>query len=80
VNVQEQADLLRGFDSLPDSARVRAPVVQALYGGISPATLWRKAKAGDAIPAPEKTVGGTTWGVGALRAALNRNSDSAKSA
>ncbi len=60
---------LTGFDSLPDSARVRLPVVCALFG-ISPATCWRRVKAG-LMPAPHKQGGTTFWIVGDVRKALN---------
>ena len=56
---------LRGFDSLPDAANVRLPVVAAL-NGIAPITVWRWSKAGT-LPAPLKLGGATVWNVGALR-------------
>lgn len=56
------------FQSLPDDARTKLPVVCTLFG-ISPATAWRKVKSG-AIPAPHKWGGGTFWRVAELRAAL----------
>lgn len=63
-------EALKNFDSLPDSANVRAPVVTALFG-ISAATLWRKAKDGK-LPAPRRiTDRVTVWNVGELRASLN---------
>lgn len=43
---------LRDFDSLPDLAFVRLPVVQALFA-CSRATVWRRVKSGR-IPAPVK--------------------------
>lgn len=62
-------DALRNFDSLPDSANVRLPVVKALTG-FSDATIWRKAKRGD-LPAPRKLSERiTAWNVGELRKAL----------
>ena len=61
---------LEHFDSLPDSAHVRLPIVRALYGA-SASTIWRNAKAG-AIPEPRKlTPAISAWNVGELRAALN---------
>lgn len=61
-------DALRNFDSLPDSAEVRQPIVEALFG-ISAATVWRWSKCGR-LPAPRKRGPRvTTWSVGALRAA-----------
>jgi len=60
---------LRNFDSLPDSANVRQPVVEALYG-CSPATVWRMVKRGT-MPAPRKlSERVTAWNVGQLRKAL----------
>jgi predicted DNA-binding transcriptional regulator AlpA len=57
---------LANFDSLPDSAHVRAPVVAALRG-CSINTVWRQAKAGD-IPKPVKlSPGVSAWNVGSLR-------------
>jgi len=59
---------LSGFDALPDSAHVRAPVV-ADWKGISVPTVWRWAKSG-LLPAPVK-IGPrvTAWNVGQLRRA-----------
>lgn len=60
---------LANFDSLPDSAHVRAPVVAALRG-CSVGTVWRQAKAGE-IPKPIKlSPGVSAWNVGALRRCL----------
>lgn len=54
------------FDSLPDSAHVRLPVILSLFA-CSRATVWRHVKAG-LIPAPVKfSERITTWNVGALR-------------
>jgi predicted DNA-binding transcriptional regulator AlpA len=65
-------DVLKNFDSLPDSARVRKPVVLALTG-YSDATLYRRIAAGLA-PAPHKeTPRLATWSVGELRRALQLN-------
>lgn len=62
-------DALRNFDSLPDSANVRQPVVQALVG-CSAATVWRMVKRG-ALPKPRKLSERlTAWNVGELRKAL----------
>lgn len=69
INV-EVPEALRNFDTLPDSANVRLPVVQVLYGGCSHATVWRNVKSGR-IPAPRKlTARVTAWNVGELRRAL----------
>lgn len=60
---------LKNFDTLPDTANVRQPVVEALFA-CSSATIWRWAKAG-IIPAPRKIAPRVTvWNVGELRAAL----------
>lgn len=57
---------LAKFDELPNSARVRAPVVAALHG-VSLATVWRWTKSG-LLPAPTKDgPNTTTWAVGDLR-------------
>lgn len=62
-------DALKNFDSLPDSANVRQPVVQALYG-CSSATVWRNVRKG-LIPTPRKlSERVTAWNVGDLRRAL----------
>ena len=62
-------DTLRLFDSLPDSANVRQPVVEALFA-CSPATVWRSVKAGR-IPAPwHPSPRIACWNVGMLRRAL----------
>ena len=63
-------DALRLFDELPDSAYVRQPVVEALFG-CSHATVWRRVKDGG-IPSPRKLSERITgWNVGALRQALS---------
>ncbi len=59
---------LQNFDHLPNSARVRLPVLTGIYG-CSPATIWRRVKTG-LIPAPHKEGGTTFWIVGELRMAL----------
>lgn len=61
---------LKNFDSLPDSANVRQPVVQALFA-CSHATVWRMVKRGT-LPAPKKLSDNVTaWSVGDLRKALS---------
>ena len=63
-------DALRNFDTLPEAAYVRLPVVAALFA-CSPATVWRRTNAGT-LPAPRKlSEGVTAWNVGELRKALN---------
>lgn len=60
---------LAQFDSLPDSAHVRLPIVAAL-NGISAPTVWRWVKTGR-LPQPSKLGPNTTgWRVGDLRRAL----------
>ena len=62
-------DALKNFDHLPDSANVRQPIVQALFG-CSAATVWRMVKRG-ALPPPRKLSQRiSAWNVGALRKAL----------
>ncbi len=61
-------DALAQFDSLPDSAHVRQPVVEALFG-CSAATVWRMARRGKLKPKKlsERVTG---FNVGDLRKAL----------
>ena len=60
------APALAQFDTLPESAHVRLPVVAALHG-IGPATVWRWVKSGR-LPQPHKLGPNTTaWRVGELR-------------
>lgn len=62
-------DSLKNFDSLPDSANVRQPIVQALFG-CSAATVWRMVKRGT-LPVPRKlSERVTAWNVGELRKTL----------
>lgn len=62
-------EALANFDSLPDSAYVRQPVVEALFA-CSSASVWRGVSAGR-IPKPKKLSPRTTcWNVGELRVAL----------
>jgi prophage regulatory protein len=57
------------FDSMPDSAFVRLPVVKSLYG-VSGATIWRNCSKG-LMPAPVKlSQRCTAWNVGLIRADL----------
>ena len=61
-------DALKNFDSLPDSANVRQPVVEALFS-CSSATVWRMVKRGKLKPRKlsERV---TAFNVGELRMAL----------
>jgi predicted DNA-binding transcriptional regulator AlpA len=69
VTINQIPDALKNFDSLPDSANVRQPVVESLYA-CSSASIWRGVHAGR-IPKPRKLSPRTTcWNVGELRAAL----------
>ncbi len=62
-------EALRNFDSLPDAANVRQPVVEGLFD-ISGPTVWRWVKSG-LLPEPRKqSKGVTTWNVGELRRRL----------
>ena len=64
-------DALKNFDSLPDAAHVRQPVVEGLYS-CSGATVWRRVKDGT-IPKPHKLSPRITgWNVGELRAARRK--------
>jgi predicted DNA-binding transcriptional regulator AlpA len=60
-------EALAQFDSLPDSAFVRMPVVAALNGGVPPQTIYRWIKEGR-HPAPVKLGAQVSaWNVGAMR-------------
>lgn len=62
-------EALKNFDSLPDSANVRQPVVEIIFASSS-ATVWRRVKAGT-LPAPRKlSARVTAWNVGELRKTL----------
>lgn len=63
-------DALKNFDSLPESAFVRQPIVQSLFG-CSASTIWRMVDRGT-LPAPRKVSGEriNAWQVGPLRKAL----------
>lgn len=62
-------EALRDFDQLPDSAYIRLPIIQRLYG-VSAATIWRGVKNGT-IPKPRKlSERCTAWSVKAVRANL----------
>ena len=68
-NASAIPDALKNFDSLPDAANVRQPIVEALIG-CSSTTVWRMVKRGD-LPAPRKLSSRVTaWNVGDLRKAL----------
>jgi predicted DNA-binding transcriptional regulator AlpA len=61
---------LQYFDSLPNSAHVRQPVLEILFA-CSSSTVWRRVKDGR-IPKPLKLSDRVTaWQVGALRRALH---------
>ena len=60
---------LANFDSLPDSANVRLPVVKGLLD-CSSSTVWRMVKRGT-LPEPRKISAGiTAWNVGKIREKL----------
>jgi predicted DNA-binding transcriptional regulator AlpA len=59
---------LTHFKELPDEARVRLPVVAALFS-CSAATIWRRV-ASKQLPQPTKFGNVTSWKVGDLRAFL----------
>jgi len=60
--------MMSQFDTLPDSALVRLPVVKNLFSISSP-TVWRWSKSGR-LPAPIRISGITAWQVGSLRKTL----------
>lgn len=60
------------FESLPDCAIVRLPMVRQLFGISSP-TVWRWSKNG-LLPKPIRVSGITGWQVGAIKLALQRHS------
>lgn len=69
----ETDNQLLNFDSLPDSAHVRVPVVAALRG-CTVNTVWRHVKLG-LVPAPKKLGPQiTAWNVGELREYMKRQS------
>lgn len=69
---QSIPDALRHFDALPDSAFVRLPIVKALFGGRSHASIYRDVKAGR-LPAPVALGPRCSgWNVGSLRKILSR--------
>jgi predicted DNA-binding transcriptional regulator AlpA len=60
---------LKDFDSLPDSAYVRLPVVASLLGCF-PSTVWRAVKTGQ-LPQPMRYCDRVSgWNVGQLRRLL----------
>lgn len=70
-NAENTPSALKNFDQLPDTARVRLPIVKGLLSR-SASSIWRDVKAGR-LPAPIK-IGprATAWVVGDLRKALAR--------
>jgi predicted DNA-binding transcriptional regulator AlpA len=65
----EIPDALRNFDTLPDSANVRQPVLEGLFA-CSHSTIWRRVRSGT-LPTPRKlSARVTTWNVGDLRRIL----------
>ncbi|MFM8443961.1 MAG: helix-turn-helix transcriptional regulator [Methylococcus sp.] len=63
------------FDSLPDSAHVRLPVVKGLLG-CSGSTIWRGVRKGTFPPPKKLSEAITAWNVGELRKALEARSAS----
>lgn len=70
-NAENTPSALKNFDQLPDTARVRLPIVKGLLSR-SASSIWRDVKAGR-LPAPVK-IGprSTAWIVGELRKTLAR--------
>ena len=61
-------ETIKHYDTLPDSAFIRLPVVCAIRGGVSAATIWRQCREGR-LPAPQKLGPKiTAWNVGKMRA------------
>jgi predicted DNA-binding transcriptional regulator AlpA len=65
------SEALINFDSLPNTAQVRLPVVQALFG-VSSATVWRMVAAGE-LKTHKLTPRTTSFNVGELRETLSNN-------
>ncbi len=63
------ANTVANFDKLPDTARLKQPVVELLLS-VSHATVWRKVNDGT-FPKPRKDGASTSWSVGQIRAILN---------
>lgn len=63
------SDSLRYFDSLPEAANVRLPVVMALFGCSAP-TIWRMVKRGHLDRPVKLSPRISAWNVGALRRTL----------
>lgn len=63
------------FDSLPDSAILRQPSLEALLG-VSASTIWRLVNSG-ALPRVKLTARCTGWRVGDVRAYLQAQRDAA---
>lgn len=59
---------LEFFDSLPDSAFIRQPTLEALLG-VKSSTIWRLVASGD-LPRVKLTARCTGWRVGDVRAYL----------
>ncbi len=75
VAANKQIDILpalKNFDSLPDSAFVRLPVVKALFGGRSSASIYRDVLAGRLPPPTSLGPRCSGWSVGALRNAQSK--------
>lgn len=64
---------LGNFDELPDSAHVDDRTLALLFG-VTPGTIWRRARAGE-LPAPIRFSSRCTrWNVGAVRKVLAQKS------
>ena len=69
ANSKQTLSAIQGFDSLPNSAHVRLPVVQALFA-CSDDTVYRAVAAGRIAPPRRLTSRSNVWNVGELRRAL----------
>jgi len=67
-NLMQAVSSAKGFDSLPDSARIKSTVVLAVLGVESLSTLWRWEKSGR-MPPSHKVAGSRykSWSVGEIR-------------
>jgi predicted DNA-binding transcriptional regulator AlpA len=63
---------LENFDALPDSAFVRLPIVCAIFGGRSAASVYRDVQAGRLPPPVSLGPRCSGWSVGGLRNARSK--------
>ena len=68
-NPNATIDALKNFDSLPDCAYIREPILEALHS-CSKSTIKRMVKAGTLPPPENLSERMVAWNVGKLRAAM----------